>query len=173
MALNAKQSRFCVEYIVDLNATQAAIRSGYSKKTAGAIGAENLKKPQIQKRISELNVKRIEKTKIDPEYILKRCQEIDALDVTDIINDTNTGFKPISEWPKAWRTSIRGIDLMEVMSGDDMKAIVKKIKWPDKTKNLELMGKHIYVGAFRDKLQVSGDDDNPITIITRRIVKDA
>ena len=51
MALTAKQERFVAEYMVDLNATQAAIRAGYSEKTAGATGHENLKKPEIAKAI--------------------------------------------------------------------------------------------------------------------------
>ena len=54
MALLLKQKRFCEEYIVDFNATQAAIRAGYSKKTAGSIGSENLKKPEIKKYIAAL-----------------------------------------------------------------------------------------------------------------------
>lgn len=52
--LNPKQKRFCEEYVKDYNATQSAIRSGYSEKTAGSIGNENLKKPEIQKYIAEL-----------------------------------------------------------------------------------------------------------------------
>lgn len=48
MALNARQRRFCDEYLIDLNATQAAIRAGYSEKTAYSIGQENLKKPELK-----------------------------------------------------------------------------------------------------------------------------
>ncbi|MBO5000034.1 MAG: terminase small subunit [Bacteroidaceae bacterium] len=51
--LNAKQKRFCDEYLIDMNATQAAIRAGYSPKTAGGIGSEYLRKPQIKAYISE------------------------------------------------------------------------------------------------------------------------
>ena len=51
--MTAKQQRFCDEYLIDLNATQAAIRAGYSKKTAYSIGVENLKKPEIEKYIAE------------------------------------------------------------------------------------------------------------------------
>lgn len=53
MALTDKQKRFCDEYVIDFNATQAAIRAGYSKKTAGQTGSENLKKPEIEKYIRE------------------------------------------------------------------------------------------------------------------------
>ncbi len=52
--LTPKQKRFCEEYVVDFNATQAAIRAGYSKKSAYSIGPENLKKPKIRNYIREL-----------------------------------------------------------------------------------------------------------------------
>ena len=51
--MTEKQKRFCDEYLIDLNATQAAIRAGYSEKTAGSIGDENLKKPEIKSYIEE------------------------------------------------------------------------------------------------------------------------
>lgn len=69
--LTDKMERFCQEYLVDLNATQAAIRAGYSENTAGAIGFENLKKPEIESRIQELQKNRSDKFKIDQESIIK------------------------------------------------------------------------------------------------------
>ena len=61
--LTSKQEMFCLEYMKDLNATQAAIRASYSEKTAKDIGCENLAKPNIQERIAELMKERSEKTK--------------------------------------------------------------------------------------------------------------
>ena len=66
--LTKKQELFCIEYLIDLNATQAAIRAGYSEKTAQAIGAENLTKPLIAAEISKLFTERTTKRKIDAEY---------------------------------------------------------------------------------------------------------
>ena len=60
MALTDKQEMFCREYLIDLNATQAAIRAGYSAKTANRIAAQNLSKLDIQNRIAELKTKRNE-----------------------------------------------------------------------------------------------------------------
>lgn len=74
--LTDKQEVFCLEYIIDLNATQAAIRAGYSEKTAQRIGSENLSKPLIQARIAELMQARIEKTKIDAVYVLEMSNEL-------------------------------------------------------------------------------------------------
>ncbi|MCC8376700.1 terminase small subunit, partial [Photorhabdus kayaii] len=110
MALTGKQEMFCREYLVDLNATQAAIRAGYSDKTANRIGSENLTKLDIQKRISELKSDRNEVVKIDAEYVLKRLVEIDRMDVLDIIDDDGR-LKAVSEWPVVWRTTLSGFDI--------------------------------------------------------------
>ena len=69
--LNAKQEQFCNEYLLDLNATQAAIRAGYSKKSAKEIGCENLTKPNIAKRVAELKSKRSNKLQIDQNVVLQ------------------------------------------------------------------------------------------------------
>lgn len=151
-SLTAKQARFVEEYLIDLNATQAAIRAGYSEKTAHSIGAENLIKPEIQNAIAEAQAKRSERTKIDADYVLQRLVAIDQMDVLDIMDDDGN-VKPLRDWPKIWRQYISNI---ETISVDDGEGWLKKIKWPDKVKNLELLGKHISVGAFKDKVEHSG-----------------
>jgi len=70
MALRDKQEQFCREYIIDLNATQAAIRAGYSPKTAGSVGHENLKKPEIASRITELQQERGKQSEITAQWVL-------------------------------------------------------------------------------------------------------
>ncbi|RSE27619.1 terminase small subunit [Acinetobacter johnsonii] len=150
--LTPKQQRFVEEYLIDLNATQAAIRAGYSEKTAKSIGQENLTKPDIQKAIEEAQSKRAEQTQIDAAYVLKRLVEIDQMDVLDIMDDDGN-IKPLRDWPKIWRQYISNI---ETISMDDGEGWLKKIKWPDKVKNLELLGRHVSVGAFKDKVEHSG-----------------
>lgn len=76
MKLTPKQKRFCEEYIVDLNATQAAIRAGYSQKTAAVIAAENLTKPNISNYVQLLQGERASKTEISAEWVLKNLKEI-------------------------------------------------------------------------------------------------
>ena len=155
MALTDKQEMFCREYLIDLNATQAAIRAGYSEKTARASGCENLTKPDIQNRIAELKADRNELVNIDAAYVLKRLIEIDQMDVLDILNDDG-GIKSISEWPKVWRTTLSGFDINTSVTNFDettIENILKKIKWPDKVKNLELLGKYVTVQAFKDNVK--------------------
>ena len=150
--LTPKQQRFVDEYLIDLNATQAAIRAGYSEKTAHSIGAENLIKPEVQKAIADANQNRQQRTTIDADYVLRRLVEIDQMDVLDIMDDKHS-LLPLSEWPKVWRQYISNVESIELSDGD---GFVKKIKWPDKVKNLELLGKHIAVGAFKEKVEHSG-----------------
>ena len=156
MALTDKQDMFCREYLVDLNATQAAIRAGYSEKTANAQAGRLLVNVSVQERIQELKLERGERLEVDADYVLKRLVEIDQMDVLDILHDDG-GIKSIHEWPKVWRTSLSGMDLAEMFESKDgerdLVGIMKKIKWPDKVKNLELLGKHVKVQAFKEQIE--------------------
>ncbi len=152
MALTDKQEMFCREYLIDLNATQAAIRAGYSAKTANRTASENLSKPDVQSRIAELKAQRNDLVGINATYVLNRLVEIDQMDVLDILNSTGE-LKPVSQWPKVWRTTLSGLDVVEMSSEGNTAALLKKIKWPDKVKNLELIGKHIDVQAFREQVK--------------------
>lgn len=167
--LTSKQRCFVDEYLIDLNATQAAIRAGYSPKTAGQIGEQNLKKLEIADAIQEAQAKRSERVQIDADYVLSRLVEIDRMDVLDIMTDAMS-LKPLSEWPKVWRQYLTGFELAELFggSGDDRAAIgvLKKIKWPDKVKNLELLGKHVSVQAFREQVGHGSPAGGPIELAT-------
>ncbi len=75
MSLTPKQQLFVAEYLVDLNATKAAVRAGYSKKTAYSVGHENLKKPEVAAAIQEAMEARSERTKADQDWIVERLVE--------------------------------------------------------------------------------------------------
>lgn len=169
MALTAKQSRFVDEYLVDLNATQAAIRAGYSAKTASSQGERLLRNVEVQKALAARMQDRQKRTQVDADYVLQRLIEIDQMDVLDIMDD-QMQLKPVSQWPRVWRQYLSGFDLAEMFEGRgeerDMVGILKKIKWPDKVKNLELLGRHF--GMFKDKLELGGQVQ--ISKITRTIV---
>lgn len=158
--MTPKQEAFVREYLIDLNATQAAIRAGYSEATAYSIGQENLNKPEIAAAISEAQADRAERTQINADYVLNRLVEIDNMDVLDIVDD-KLNLKPVHQWPRVWRRYLSGFDVAEMFEGRgedrEMTGILKKIKWPDKVKNLELLGKHVGVQAFKDRVEHSGE----------------
>jgi phage terminase small subunit len=157
MALTAKQQAFVTEYLIDLNATQAAIRAGYSKRGAKDQAWQLMQRPEIAEAISAAIEARNERTKVDADYVLNRLTEIDQMDLLDILED-DMSIKPLSKWPKVWRQSLSGFDIAEMFEGAgkerDLVGLMKKIKWPDKVKNLELLGKHVNVNAFRDQVSV-------------------
>jgi len=159
---------FANEYLIDRNATQAAIRSGFSEKTASVKGYSLTKDPLVNELINKLIDERNERVKVDADYVLKRVTEIDQMDVIDILNDDGS-IKPVSEWPSIWRQMLSGIDLAEIWEGSgdqrQLVGILKKIKWPDKVKNLELMGKHVKVQAFKEKIEHEGDLSNLVPVI--------
>ncbi len=139
MTFTNKQEAFCREYLIDLNATQAAIRAGYSEKTAKDIACQNLAKLNIQKRIQALMEERKNRIEVNADYVLKRLVDIDQMDVLDILDESGD-LRPIKAWPKVWRTTLSGLNIAAIRL-EGAEALLKKIKWPDKIKNLELLGK--------------------------------
>lgn len=152
--LTDKQELFAREFIKDLNASQAAIRAGYSEKSSRNQAARMMANDDILNRIAELKASRNEEVGVDAAYVLRRLVEIDEMDVLDILL-ANGELKPIAQWPKVWRTSLSGIDVSEIAG--DAAGLLKKIKWPDKVKNLELLGKHVTVQAFREQVKTEHD----------------
>ncbi|MGS3118809.1 terminase small subunit [Escherichia coli] len=164
--LTAMQEAYCQSYIkYPENQSQAAIDAGFSPNTAAVKASVMMRDERIQKRIAELMEERNKRLRVSADYVLLRLVEIDQMDVLDILNDDGS-LKPISLWPKIWRTTLSGFDLSSTiinMNEDAIENILKKIKWPDKVKNLELIGKHVDVMAFKERLEVSGS----ITIADR------
>lgn len=156
--LTAKQQRFVEEYLLDLNATQAAIRAGYSAKTAYSIGEENLKKPEIQAAIDRRKSARSQKTQIDNEWVLQRLAEEADADLADIYQE-NGALKPIHDWPKIWRQGlVAGVEHVEVKDseGNATGDFIVKVKLSERLKRVELIGKHVRVNAFQDVVQHKG-----------------
>lgn len=153
---NDRFELFCQEYLKDLNAARAGREIGikYRQNVTPVFADEG-----VQDRIAYLSNERLKRTQVDADYVLKRLVEIDQMDVLDIMND-DYSFKPIGEWPVIWRQYVSNIENIEQFEGfgeeREQSGWLKKIKWPDKIKNLELIGKHVAVGAFKDKVEHSG-----------------
>jgi phage terminase small subunit len=159
--LTDKQRTFCEEYIIDLNATQAAIRAGYSEKTAGSIGDENLKKPEIQSYLSELMKARSERLEITSDMVLR---ELAKIGFSDIANYYEDGFKlkQLSELDKNKSGAVSQIKVTEI----EIKGVTTKtveLKLHDKLSALEKVSKHI--GFFeKDNTQKKSDIITPETL---------
>ncbi|ARC89980.1 terminase small subunit [Rhodovulum sp. MB263] len=156
MALTAKQRRFVEEYLVDLNATQAAIRAGYSEKTARQTGAENLTKPVIAAAIAEAQAQRSERTQLDADWMLRRLAAEVTADLADILDEAGA-IRPVKDWPLIWRQGlVSGLDVNETLVEGEKVGQTVKIKLSERIKRLELIGKHVSVQAFRDQVNTTG-----------------
>lgn len=161
--LTPKQAAFCAEYLIDLNATQAAIRSGYSQKTAGSVGAENLTKPEIQHEVSRLMNERAKRVEVTADTVLSEILKVAIVDIGGAFRDDGS-LKAIHEMPEDLRRSISGLDVYEEFAGKgedrEQIGVTKKIRFWDKTKALEMLGRHLRL--FTDKLEHSGPNGGPI-----------
>lgn len=146
--LTDKQTRFAQEYIVDLNATQAAIRAGYSEKTAKEIGYENLTKPHLLNLISELRQKQIQRTELSADKVLKEYAKVAFMDIREFY-DANGRLKMPHDLDDAAAASLAGIEIDEIygyIAGEKEKiGETKKIKLHNKLTALEALGKHLGV----------------------------
>lgn len=146
--LTEKQRRFVEEYLIDLNATQAAIRAGYSVKTAAVIGAENLIKPNISNEISKAMAERSKRTGVTADRVIEELAKIGFINISDVV-DLKTG-KVLSEAQKEDLACIQSVKVKETEFGKD-----REVKFYDKKSALELLGKHL--GLFTDKIDINAN----------------
>lgn len=155
--LTKQQEIFCKEYLKDLNARRAAERAGYSKHTAQVQGSRLMQNEKVQKRVQALFDKRAAKIELSAELILERLLEVATVDLADAY-DSDGKLKPLHDIPKSVRQAMSGIDVAEEFAGygkDRQKvADVRKVKFWDKIKALEVLGKHLKL--FTDKVEHSG-----------------
>ena len=163
MKLTPKQQRFVEEYLVDLNATQAAIRAGYSKRTARQVGAENLTKPVIAEAPGKALEKRSQRTEITQDRVLRELAAIAFSDPRKPFDEAGN-LRPIGELDEETASALAGVDV-ETIAGSA--AITAKIKRWDKPKALELLGRHL--GMFPTKVEHSGPGGKPISVETARV----
>lgn len=143
-----KQKVFCEEYLIDLNATQAAIRAGYKPDSAGSVGSENLQKPEIRARIDQMLADRSARTGVNADRVIRELAKVAFVKATDVVNvDEATVKDNASEDDKSCIQAVK----VKVVNGD-FTSIEREIKLCDKVRALELLGKHL--GIFDDSINV-------------------
>ena len=143
--LTDKMERFCREYIKDLNATQAAIRAGYSKKTAGSTGTENLQKPEIKKKIDKLKEARAKKTDFGANEVLSELKKLATSNLGDFFDESGY-LKNWGDLTRDQTACLESVDFKHFSKkGDDRLNISQahKLKFWSKLKALELYGSHL------------------------------
>lgn len=170
--LTKKQQRFVDEYLIDLNATQAAIRAGYSEDSAKEIGCENLTKPNIQQAVAEQMAERSKRTEITQDKVLRELAAIAFAKATDYasiiekqaVYTTDEGVRIPLHDENGNAVMIQDVQLVLTDTLNDAQktalAGIKHGKYGievtmcSKEKALELLGKHL--GMFKDKIELSG-----------------
>ncbi|ARS70114.1 hypothetical protein SMRU11_23975 [Sinorhizobium meliloti RU11/001] len=161
--LTAKQARFVEEYLIDLNATRAAIRAGYSRNGADTTGPRLLEDPRIIAAIDARKIERSERTQIDATWVLKRLADEAEADIADLYDEKTGDLKPIHEWPEIWRQGlVAGVEIDAIYDGhgEDRVQIghAKKVRFSERIRRLELIGKHVRVNAFQEQVALKGLD---------------
>ena len=132
-----KHEKFAQEYCVDFNATQAAIRAGYSKKTAKQQGSRLLTNADISSRVKEIATKDITKVEMNPDRIVRELTFLGTADVSKAF-DEEGNLLPIHEIPEDVRRAIAGFELVEERdeNGEGTGHMTKKVKFWDKNTSL-------------------------------------
>ena len=154
--LTAKQQKFVEEYLIDLNATQAAIRAGYSVKTADVIGYQLLQKTSVQEAIAKAMAERSRRTGVNQDRVVLELAKIAFVKMTDVVN--GNGEIKVDANPD----DLSCIESIKYKESDNEfgGSVEREVKIGSKLKALELLGKHL--GMWNDKLDVNVT--NPIVI---------
>lgn len=156
--MTPKQTKFVAEYLKDLNATQAAIRAGYSKKTAAAQGHENLRKPEIVSAVSERTAKQLEAADLSAVRVLEEYRRLAFVD-TRAFFDAQGNLKPITELTPEQGSALASFEVIKknAAAGDGVVDTVHKFKVWDKVKVLGDLAKHF--GLLSESVVHSGGID--------------
>lgn len=158
--LNAKQKRFVDEYLIDLNATQAAIRAGYKKTEYTDTNANKLlENTRIREAIDKAMAERSKRTGINQDRVIQELARIAFVNPQNVINAENGSVRE-----DATEDDLACIQAVKVktMSGDKGYSEEREVRLNDKMKALELLGKHL--GMFTDKVELDADLELNINI---------
>src|SRR6266436_360549 len=146
--LNHRQRRFVQEYLIDLNATQAAIRAGYSADTAGSIGSENLTKPEIARAVETAQAERLARVELTGDMVIAELRKIGFANMQDYMSSTPEGdpFLDFSMLTRDQAAALQEVTVEDYTEGrgEDARNVKRvKFKLADKRAALVDLGKHL------------------------------
>lgn len=154
LKLTPKQEQFCQEYLIDLNGTQAAIRAGYSPKTAKEQASYLLTNINIKNRVAELKAVRQSRVEITQDRVLQEYARLAFHDPRKFFDESGN-LKNVTELDDDTAAALAGMDVSAEKSEDGQVSFTKKIKIADKKGALDSVARHL--GMFNDKLAVDGN----------------
>src|ERR671919_587981 len=159
-SLGERQQRFVDEYICDLNATQAAIRAGYSSRTAKAQGSRLLTNADIQRAVTARMAARSNRTEVAADRVLLEIARLGFSDLRRIFHQDGRLKRP-DEWDDDTAAAISSVEIVTRDLGDGVVEYVRKVKLWDKGKALEQLSKHL--GLYRDQGPSERPSDRPLS----------
>ena len=155
--MTTKQAQFVAEYRKDMNATQAAIRAGYSRKTAASQGERLLRHVEIAVAVAEKTQQQLDKADLTAERTLEEMRRLAFSNVQDLF-DEEGNLRPIHTLSREQAACIASLEVIvkNAQAGDGHQDIVHKVRVWDKTRTLEMLGKHF--ALLVDRVKVEGDD---------------
>lgn len=164
--LTVRQRLFVTEYLVDLNASQAAVRAGYKEDNANVVGPRLLTKPAVQALISEAQHKRAARVEVTADRVLQELALVAFSDLGELMDFTGgearIDFSRIKDGSLRVVSEITQDEYVEGRGDDAQRVKRTKVKFYDKLRALELVGKHL--GMFSDKVELTGKDGGPIQV---------
>jgi phage terminase small subunit len=154
--LTPRQDAFVREYLVDLNGKQAAIRAGYSERSAESTASALLRVPKVAQAVAEAQNARSRRTEVSADRVLQELARVAFADLSKAFDSEGNLRKP-HELPDDVRTALQGIDYAK--SGDRI------ARFSEKTRALELVGKHL--GMFRERVDVGSDGDKALQVTVK------
>ncbi|WP_051949125.1 terminase small subunit [Methylosinus sp. PW1] len=163
--LNARQRAFIEEYLIDLNATQAYIRAGYSARgnAAEVSAAKLLRHPQVSKRIEERKNELQVRTEVTQERVLKELSRLAFFDIGKAFTEEGT-LRPIHEIDEDTRRALMGLDVLQVTEDGQLVGTMKKVKLANKIDAIDKLMKHL--GMF-SPVRVKFDD--PLSVLVKQV----
>lgn len=157
--MNIRQRRFVENYLLDPNGTQAAIRAGYSERTARVQATKLLTIPAIRRELLSREKRREEVVGIDAAWLLNRLALMAAVEISDLF-DSAGNLLPPSSFPSGAQALVSSIDVFEQIDKDgNITGRTRRVRFESRTKVLELIGKHFQIGAWRENITIDDRND--------------
>lgn len=163
--LNDRQRLFCAEYLIDLNATAAAIRAGYSARSARSIAQELMVKPEAIAKVQALMKERAERTQVTGDRVIHETARLAFADLRKLF-DERGALLHVHDWPDDIAAAIASVEVEELFNGVGENRVhvgyTKKVKTWDKPKALEMLGRHLKLWV--DRQEHTGPNGGPIQV---------
>jgi phage terminase small subunit len=159
MKLTPKQAAFVREYLVDLNATAAATRAGYSERNAESIAYQLLQKTLVREAIAAAMEERSKRTEITADRVLQELARMAFFDARRLFANDGSPL-PVTEMDEDTARAVIGLDVATIGNGEVGIGQVLKLKLADKKGALELLGRHL--GMWKDKTELTGPNGGPL-----------